>query len=103
MRGVGSTIAGRARRVLGHNVGVRAAQLRHHATSIPRSARVAVGAVLLCLAVGCTGARANSHYRYPREVGYGRTSTCPDVRMPPLRDGNVSPDAARCSFADANT
>jgi len=57
--------------------------------------------VLLGLA-GCTGARANSHYRYPREVAGGRPSTCPDVRMPPLRDGNVSPDAARCSFADAN-
>ena len=54
------------------------------------------------LAVGCTGVRANSHYRYPRQVAYGRTSTCPDVRLPPLRDGNVSTDAARCSYADAN-
>src|SRR5690606_31900118 len=32
---------------------------------------------------------------------HGRTMTCPEVRLPPLRDGGVSPDAARCSFADA--
>jgi len=102
MREGGSTIAGRTPRILGHNVGMRRAELRHPSAPIPSPVRVAVGAVLLCLAVGCTGARANSHYRYPREVSYGRASTCPDVRLPPLRDGNVSPDAARCSFADAN-
>lgn len=81
---------------------MRLAEPRHPAASIPRSARVAVAAMFLGLSLGCTGARANNHYRYPREVSYGRTSTCPDVRLPPLRDGNVSPDAARCSFADAN-
>jgi hypothetical protein len=81
---------------------MRLAPLRPLDASIPRSARAAVAALLLCLPLGCTGARANSHYRYPREAGFGRTSTCPDVRLPPLRDGNVSPDAARCSFADAN-
>lgn len=78
------------------------AEPRHPAPWIPRDPRAAVAAVILGLALGCTGARANNHYRYPREVSYGRTSTCPDVRLPPLRDGNVSPDAARCSFADAN-
>lgn len=57
---------------------------------------------LAAVLAGCTGARANSHYRYPRDVAYGKPSTCPDVRLPPLRDGNVSPDAARCSYADAN-
>lgn len=57
----------------------------------------------LVLALGaCKGVRANSHVRYPREVTYGRTTTCPDVRMAPLRDGNVSTDAARCSYADFN-
>ncbi|PCC75655.1 hypothetical protein SAMN02745121_00195 [Nannocystis exedens] len=40
-------------------------------------------------------------YRYPHQEAYGRTMTCPDSRLPPLRDGGVSPDAARCSFADA--
>ncbi|MFY0531167.1 hypothetical protein [Nannocystis pusilla] len=40
-------------------------------------------------------------YRYPHQEAYGRTMTCPDARLPPLRDGGVSPDAARCSFADA--
>ncbi|HEY0132538.1 MAG TPA: carboxypeptidase-like regulatory domain-containing protein [Nannocystis sp.] len=60
-------------------------------------------AALLTLVTGCsTGARSNGHYRYPREAAYGRPSTCPDVRLPPLRDGGVSPDAARCSYADAN-
>lgn len=40
-------------------------------------------------------------YRYPHQEAHGRTMTCPETRMPPLRDGGVSPDAARCSFADA--
>src|SRR5688572_25731498 len=56
----------------------------------------------LTLATACTGVRANSHVRYPREVSYGKTTTCPDVRMAPLRDGNVSTDAARCSYSDFN-
>jgi hypothetical protein len=100
MRVSGSTIAGRAPEILGHTVGMRRAKLRQ--PSAPSRHRAAVAAALLCLAVGCTGVRANSHYRYPRQVAYGRTSTCPDVRLPPLRDGNVSTDAARCSYADAN-
>ena len=102
MRGSGSTIAGRAPAVLGHTVGMRRAELRPPSAPLHRRAAVAAAAALLCLALGCTGARANSHYRYPRQVAYGRTSTCPDVRLPPLRDGNVSTDAARCSYADAN-
>lgn len=61
-----------------------------------------VAALVLPALVGCTGARANSHYRYPRDAAYGKPSSCPDVRLPPLRDGAVSPDAARCSYADAN-
>ncbi len=62
-----------------------------------------VSLLMLLLGLGaCKGVRANSHVRYPREVTYGRTSTCPDVRMPPLRDGNVSTDAARCSYSDFN-
>ena len=81
---------------------MRRAELRPPSAPLHRRAAVAAAAALLCLALGCTGARANSHYRYPRQVAYGRTSTCPDVRLPPLRDGNVSPDAARCSYADAN-
>ena len=60
------------------------------------------GLGLLALGPACTGVRANSHYRYPREIAYGTPSTCPNSRLPPLRDGNVSPDAARCSYADAN-
>lgn len=62
-----------------------------------------VGLLGLLLGLGaCKGVRANSHVRYPREAAYGRTTTCPDVRMAPLRDGNVSTDAARCSYADFN-
>ena len=102
MRVSGSTIAGRAPEILGHTVGMRRAALRPPSAPLHRRAAVAAAAALLCLALGCTGARANSHYRYPRQVAYGRTSTCPDVRLPPLRDGNVSTDAARCSYADAN-
>ncbi len=64
--------------------------------------RLAALAALLALGPACTGARANSHYRFPREIAYGTPSTCPNSRLPPLRDGNVSPDAARCSYADAN-
>ncbi len=67
-----------------------------------RLASLASLALTLLLGAACTGARANSHYRYPRDVAYGTPSTCPNVRMPPLRDGNVSTDAARCSYADAN-
>jgi hypothetical protein len=75
--------------------------------SVPGARRRVVWLVglLLGLPVGlgaCKGVRANSHVRYPREVSYGGTSTCPDVRMPPLRDGNVSTDAARCSYSDFN-
>ena len=97
---------------------MRRAELRHPSGPLPRRLAhhlahhlahplaprlpAAAAAVVLGLVIGCSGARANSHYRYPREVSYGRTSTCPDVRLPPLRDGGVSPDAARCSFADAN-
>ena len=67
------------------------------------AALVLISLISLILALGCTtAARSNSHYRYPREVTYGRPSTCPDVRLPPLRDGGVSTDAARCSYADAN-
>lgn len=69
--------------------------------TIPGRRTVWLAALLLGLAA-CKGVRANSHVRYPREVTYGRTSTCPDVRMAPLRDGNVSTDAARCSYADFN-
>lgn len=86
--------------------------MRHHlavcpAAAVPGRVRAAVTAIALLTTVlasaGCSaGARSNSHYRYPREVTYGRTSTCPDVRLPPLRDGGLSPDAARCSYADAN-
>jgi len=86
--------------------------MRHHLAMRPAAAvpgRVAglltVPVLLLTVvaSAGCSaGARSNSHYRYPREVTYGRTSTCPDVRLPPLRDGGLSPDAARCSYADAN-
>jgi len=82
---------------------------RSPSLAVPRSvpAAAAARALVLGLATACAaacsqGARSNSSYRYPREVAYGRPSTCPDVRLPPLRDGNVSPDAARCSFADAN-
>lgn len=66
-----------------------------------RAAARRVGLVGL-LAVACTGVRANSHVRYPRQAAYGKTTTCPDVRMMPLRDGAVSTDAARCSYADFN-
>lgn len=66
-----------------------------------RRGRVWFIALLLALPA-CKGVRANSHVRYPREAAYGRTTTCPDVRMAPLRDGNVSTDAARCSYADFN-
>lgn len=51
------------------------------------------------VAVGCTAGQTS--YRYPHQAAYGRPMTCPEVRMPPLRDGGVSPDAARCSYADA--
>lgn len=91
---------------------MRLLPVRRLCGTIPRRVRSAVAAIaprpsLLALCVplvlvACTGVRANSHYRYPRDVAYGRPSTCPDVRLPPLRDGNVSPDAARCSYADAN-
>jgi hypothetical protein len=71
--------------------------------AIPRpAARAAVVAVLVAALAGCKGVRANSHYRYPREVSYGKPTTCPDVRIPPLRDGGVSTDAARCSYSDFN-
>ena len=70
-------------------------------SAVSRAVPVLLAAVIA--GPGCTNAaRSNSHYRYPREVTYGRTSTCPDVRLPPLRDGGLSPDAARCSYADAN-
>jgi hypothetical protein len=81
---------------------------RHASGTIPPPPRAPgslwlVGLVSLLMGLGaCKGVRANSHVRYPREVTYGRTSTCPDVRMPPLRDGNVSTDAARCSYSDFN-
>lgn len=68
--------------------------------SIP--GRSALAALALLSLAACTGVRANSHYRYPREIAYGTPSTCPNSRLPPLRDGNVSTDAARCSYADAN-
>src|SRR5687767_11329968 len=72
--------------------------------SVGRMPRASLFVVLVVAiaGAGCTGARANSHYRYPRDVAYGKPSTCPAVRLPPLRDGGVSPDAARCSYADAN-
>lgn len=76
---------------------------RASGTIPPPQRRGSVWLVGLVLALGaCKGVRANSHVRYPREVTYGRTTTCPDVRMAPLRDGNVSTDAARCSYADFN-
>jgi len=69
----------------------------------PRQRALATG-LGLCLAA-CNSNRVTvgggAHYRYPHQEAYGRTMTCPEVRMPPLRDGGVSPDAARCSFADA--
>lgn len=63
-------------------------------------------ALTACLGLGlaCQSSRVRvetGSYRYPHREAYGRPMTCPDVRLPPLRDGNVSPDAARCSFADA--
>lgn len=71
--------------------------------TIPRARKATRGVWLAALVlVACTGVRANSHVRYPREVTYGKTTTCPDVRMMPLRDGGVSTDAARCSFSDFN-
>lgn len=69
--------------------------------SIAARPALAVLALVIPL-VACTGVRPNSHYRYPREIAYGTPSTCPNSRLPPLRDGNVSVDAARCSYADAN-
>lgn len=62
-----------------------------------RSGRLAVLAPILALA--CTSGQAS--YRYPHQVAYGRTMTCPDSRLPPLPGGGMSPDAARCSYADA--
>lgn len=60
---------------------------------------------LLACMLGCSTGRATAgggaSYHYPHQAAYGRTLTCPEVRLPPLRDGGVSPDAARCSYADA--
>lgn len=75
---------------------------RASGTIPPTSVRSRVWLVGLVVLAACTGVRANSHVRYPRQVTYGKTTTCPDVRMPPLRDGGVSTDAARCSYADFN-
>jgi hypothetical protein len=61
-------------------------------------------ALLLALPLACNSGRSrpgNASYRYPHQVAYGRPVTCPQSPLPPLRDGGVSPDAARCSFADA--
>lgn len=64
--------------------------------------------LLVCTLVwtlGCSTGRVtaggSASYRYPHQVAGGRPLTCPEVRLPPLRDGGVSPDAARCSYADA--
>lgn len=57
-------------------------------------------ALLLACSTGRSGT-GNASYRYPHEVAYGRPVTCPQVPLAPLRDGGVSPDAARCSYADA--
>lgn len=60
---------------------------------------------LLACMLGCAGNRVTvgggASYRYPHQAAGGRTLTCPEVRLPPLRDGGTSPDAARCSYADA--
>lgn len=57
---------------------------------------------LLLASVACTtGRRESASYRYPHREAHGRPMTCPQVRLPPLRDGGVSPDAARCSYSDA--
>ncbi len=61
-----------------------------------------LGVCLVLALTSCAGATATSHYHYPRQAAHGRTETCPKVRAAPLRDGNVSPDAAKCSYADAN-
>lgn len=57
----------------------------------------------LCLACSSSSIAVGGgpSYRYPHQEAHGRPPTCPQVRLPPLRDGGVSPDAARCSFADA--
>jgi hypothetical protein len=71
---------------------------------MPSGHPVAALALLLACTAGCASGRSspgNAHYRYPHEVSYGRPMTCPNVPLAPLRDGGVSPDAARCSFADA--
>lgn len=74
----------------------------HTAAMRPRPLALATG-LGLCLA--CTSSSVqvggSPSYRYPHQEAHGRTMTCPEVRLPPLRDGGVSPDAARCSFADA--
>ena len=102
MRASGSTGPARVASISGTLVGMRRASLRSLTPADCRGVYITTTLALAVLAACSTGARANSHYRYPREVTYGRTSTCPDVRLPPLRDGNVSPDAARCSYSDAN-
>ncbi len=61
------------------------------------NAKLALLAALF--ACGCTASQRS--YRYPHQAAYGRPSTCPDVRLPPLPGGGASPDAARCSFSDA--
>jgi hypothetical protein len=70
----------------------------------PLAAALALLLACTAAASACTSGRSspgNAHYRYPHEVSYGRPVTCPNVPLAPLRDGGVSPDAARCSFADA--
>ncbi len=71
----------------------------------PRLLLLALLACVFGWVIGCTGSRVTvgggASYRYPHQVANGRPLTCPEVRLPPLRDGGVSPDAARCSYADA--
>ncbi len=37
----------------------------------------------------------------PRRPAYGTPLTCPETRLPETLDGGTSPDAVRCSYADA--
>jgi len=37
----------------------------------------------------------------PRRPAYGTPLTCPETRLPGTLDGGTSPDAVRCSYADA--
>lgn len=77
----------------------------HTAVMSTRLRVLATGLGLGLSLVACNSNRVTvgggASYRYPHQEAYGRTMTCPDARLPPLRDGGVSPDAARCSFADA--